>query len=40
MHTDLVLGYSLFLSITDVMSAVSGRWEIAVIKYEKEKYLY
>lgn len=39
MHTDLVLGYSLFLSITDVMSAVSGRWEIAVIKYEKEEYL-
>lgn len=38
-HTALVLAYSLFLSITDVKSAVCGRWVIAVIKHEKEKYL-
>lgn len=39
MHTALVLAYSLFLSITDVKNAVSGRRAIAVIKPEKKKYL-
>lgn len=39
MHTALVLAHSLFLSITDVKNAVSGRGVIAVIKHEKKNIL-
>jgi len=37
-HTVPVSAYSLFLSITDVRSAVSGSWVIEIIKHDKEKY--
>lgn len=39
MHSAPVLAYSLFLSITDVRSVVSGSWVIEIIKHDKERYL-